>query len=76
MTRIQLANEIRTLETEISMLEQKRSRSQAALLDAILDGTEPAQDDADFFRVFTAEIEYKREKLKELYKKRGKYKNN
>lgn len=50
----------------IARLEQKRTRSQAALIEAILTHTTPADDDVDFFNRFTAQIEEERAHLHEL----------
>lgn len=61
-----LAKEIHILEEEIKMLEVKRSRSQASLLESIISRQEPDETDLQFFRSFTAEIEVKRERMLEL----------
>lgn len=61
-----LAKEIRVVEEEIKLLEIKRSRSQAALIEALISRQDPPEDEAQFFRTFTAEIEVKREQLVKL----------
>ena len=64
----ELAKEIRVLEEEIRMLEVKRSRSQASLLDALISKKDPDETEIQFFRTFTADIEVKRERLLKLTK--------
>lgn len=63
-----MAKEIRILEQEIQMLEIKRSRSQAALIDAIISKREPNAEDVQYFKAFTADIDVKREQLQKLTK--------
>lgn len=58
-----LAKEIRALEDEIEQLEIRRTRSEAAIIDALIDKKEPHEDDLKYFRTFTADIEAKRERL-------------
>ena len=70
LVNLKLNREISDLEAEIELLEEKRTRSQAALLDAVLDGVEPNGADMDYFLLFTAQIEVKREKLQKLIMKR------
>lgn len=64
----ELAKEIRVLEEEIRMLEVKRSRSQASLIDALISKKDPDETEIQFFRTFTADIEVKRERLLKLTK--------
>lgn len=64
----QLAREIRLLEGEINGLEGKRSRSQAAIIIALLEEKKPDPVDVEYFRTYTAQIEVKRERLTELIK--------
>lgn len=63
-----LAKEIHMLEEEIRILEIKRGRSQAALIEALISRTEPDETDVQFFRAFTADIEMRRERMQELTK--------
>lgn len=63
-----LAKEIHLLEEEIKILEAKRSRSQAALIEALISRKEPDETDVQFFRAFTADIEMRRERMQELTK--------
>ena len=62
----EIAREKLLLEDEIKELEIKRSRSQAALIEALISKRDPSEDEMRFFRTYTAEIEIKREKLKKL----------
>lgn len=62
----ELAKEIHILEEEMKVLEIKRSRSQAALIEALISRTEPDEAEVQFFRTFTAEIDVKRERMLEL----------
>lgn len=64
--RNKLAKELHFLEEEIKFLEIKRSRSQAALIEALISRSQPNDDDVQFFRTFTAEIEVKREQIRQL----------
>ena len=63
-----LAKEIGILEKEMHELENKRTRSMAALMESIISRKDPSEDEMQFFRQYTAEIEIKREKLIELTK--------
>ena len=59
----ELAKEIHILEEEIKVLEIKRSRSQAALIESLISRQTPDEEEMQFFRTFTADIEVKREQL-------------
>lgn len=50
----------------INFLEQKRVRSQAALVEAILKNTQPNDEDVDYFNQFTEKIDAERDNLKRL----------
>lgn len=65
----ELGKEIRALEEEIMQLEIKRSRSQASLIDALISKQEPNEQEVQFFRTYTAEIELKREQHAKLKRK-------
>jgi hypothetical protein len=65
---MKLKKEIENCKKSIAELEQKRTRSQAALVEAILMKTEPKDDDVDFFNKFTEQIEAERNRLHELMK--------
>ena len=64
-----LAKELRMIEAEIQSLEIKRSRSQAALIEALIDHKDPDTTDIGYFRTYTAQIEVKRERLKDVTQK-------
>ena len=64
--KIKRKKQIRACIREINLLEQRRSRSQAALVSAILTGTTPADDDVDYFNRYTAQINETRDRLHQL----------
>lgn len=66
--KMKLKKEIEQSKQKIAELEQKRARSQAALVEAILLKTEPKDDDVDFFNKFTEQIEEERQHMHELMK--------
>ena len=51
---------------KIELIEKKRTRSQSAIVDAILRHVEPDDVDVDYFNQFTAQIEDERENLHSL----------
>ena len=61
-----LKRAIANSEREIEALEQKRARSQSALLAAVINNTKPDATDSEYFRVFTALIDAERENLRKL----------
>ena len=61
-----LAKEIGLLEKEMAALESKRSRSMAALMESLISRRDPDEDEMQFFRQYSAEIEVKRQKLIDL----------
>ena len=63
-----LKKAIKNSKDRIAEIEQKRTRSQAALVEAILRHTEPDDRDVDFFNQFTTQIEEERENLHRLQK--------
>ena len=66
LQRNKIAKEIHALEEEIKILEIKRSRSIAVILEALISRTTPNDEDVQYFRTFTDEIEIKREQLQKL----------
>lgn len=66
--RNKIAKELNALEEEIKLLEVKRSRSIAVILEALISRTAPNEEDVQYFRTFTAEIDVKREQLQKLTK--------
>lgn len=61
-----LNKKIAQCKAKIEELEQKRSRSQAALITAILSNTTPDDEDVEYFNKFTAEIDAQRELMRAL----------
>lgn len=61
-----LNKRIKQCKANIADLESKRSRSQAAIVSAILSHTEPNDEDVDFFNKFTALIDAERDTLRAL----------
>ncbi|MBO4384423.1 MAG: hypothetical protein J5854_03255 [Clostridia bacterium] len=64
--KMRLKKAIADSKKKIALLEQKRSRSQAALVEAILTHTEPDDKDVDYFNEFTEQIENERNNLHKL----------
>ena len=58
-----LKKEIKSCKEKIELLEHKRNRSQAALLDAILNHKDPDDEDVDYFNQFTVQIDTERARL-------------
>ena len=63
----QLKKEIDDVEREIHAYEQKRERSQNALIRAMLAGKKASKEDEQYFNVFSELIDKARERLRELY---------
>ena len=61
--KMKLKREIEKSKEKIAELEQKRTRSQAALVEAILRHTDPDDKDVDFFNEFTEKIEAERDRM-------------
>lgn len=61
-----IAKEINLLDMEMRELEVKRSRSMAALVESLVAKVKPDEQEMQFFRQYTAEIEVKRERLSAL----------
>ena len=64
--KIRLRKQIRQSKKTIAELEQRRSRSQAALVSALLNHTTPNDDDVDYFNLFSEKIDSERNHLHEL----------
>ncbi|MEG1981843.1 MAG: hypothetical protein RR073_04975 [Clostridia bacterium] len=62
--KMKLKSQIKELKKVIEETEAKRSRSQSALVAAILDSREPDEQDVEFFNKYTATIDETREELK------------
>jgi len=67
--KIKYKNGIKKMQQQIVNIENKRSRSQAALVTAILTSTTPSDEDVDFFNRYTTQIEEIRTEMHELQKK-------
>lgn len=61
--KLKIKKKIRNCKTRISLWEQKRARSQAALVDAILQKKDPDDSDVDYFNMFSTKIETERKLL-------------
>jgi len=64
--KMKLKRAIKKSKERIAEIEQKRSRSQAALVEAILSHTDPDDRDVDYFNHFTGMIEAERAHMHEL----------
>ena len=62
----QLKRQIEDIEREIEALEQKRERSQIAVMRAMIAGTKPSPEDEQYFMAFSALIDEEREHLRQL----------
>ena len=61
-----LRKQIRQSKETISELEQKRSRSQAALVSALLKQEIPRDEEVEYFNHFSEKIDREREQLQAL----------
>ena len=66
--RNEIAKELHILQEEMKILESKRSRSMAVILEALVSRVEPDAQELQYFRMYTAEIDIKREQLQKLTK--------
>jgi hypothetical protein len=64
--KARLKRAIKRSKKQIAQLEQRRTRSQAALMEAILQHTSPDDRDVDFFNYFTTRIDEERGRLRQL----------
>ncbi len=64
--KYKIRKQIKVIRQRIAFLEQKRARSQAALVDAILKKVDPNDEDVEYFNQFTGEIERLRTEMHEL----------
>lgn len=62
--KYKIKKDIRSILNEITELESKRARSQSALVTAILEHTDPDDEDVEFFNKYTMQINSKRDQLK------------
>ncbi|MBR4910947.1 MAG: hypothetical protein IKZ47_06475 [Clostridia bacterium] len=63
-----LKKEIKKAQSNIEALEKKRTRSQAALVEAILTQKTPDDSDVEYFNRFTELIESERNRMHNLMK--------
>ena len=63
--KLRLKRLIKGCKKRISYLEQKRYRSQAALVAAILSHTTPDETDVEYFNNYTGQINATRDKMHE-----------
>ena len=63
--KLKLQRSINKCKKQIEVIEQKRARSQAKLVEAILTHTTPEDDDVDYFNRYTNQIEDVRRKMHE-----------
>lgn len=61
-----LIKQIEGLNMEIRELENKRTRSMAALVEALVSKVEPDEYELQYFRHYTADIEEKRGRMLDL----------
>ncbi len=64
--KLKLKRQIKACKKKIKFFEQKRSRSQAALVEAILTHSIPDDNDVEFFNLFTEKINKERDKMHEF----------
>lgn len=64
--RSSIQKEIQAIDAEIQILEVKRSRSMAAIIDALVNKAQPSDGDIEYFRTYSAEIEVKRDQVQAL----------
>ena len=66
--KMRIRKQIKVIRERIVFLEQKRERSQAALVDAILRKVDPNDEDVEYFNQFTGEIDRLRTEMRDLEK--------
>ena len=66
LKKSKLKKAINASRKKISALEQKRTRSQAALVYALLNHTTPNDSDIEYFNQFTVQMEEERTRMHEL----------
>ena len=67
--KLKTKKRIKNFRKQIELLEKKRARSQAALVEAILTQTTPSDEDVDYFNNYTSQINHLRDMIHELQKK-------
>lgn len=69
LEKFKLKKKIRLYRQQIELLEKKRNRSQAALVEAILTQTSPSDVDVDYFNNYTRQINELRDLMHEFQQK-------
>jgi hypothetical protein len=64
--KFKLKKKINYYKEQIEMLEKRRARSQAALVEAILTHTSPSDEDVDYFNNYTKQINEIRDRMHEM----------
>lgn len=64
--KMKITRQIKALEKQITEIETKRSRSQSALVQAILESKDPNEDDVEFFNRYTSQIDEIRNQIRDL----------
>ena len=64
--KMKLRRQIKQSKDAIAQLEQRRSRSQAALVTALLNNAVPRDEEVDYFNYFSEKIDRERDHLHEL----------
>ncbi len=64
--KFKLKKELKELQQQILFLEQKRTRSEAAIISALLKHVDPADDDVDYFNTYTAQIDDLELRIREI----------
>ena len=70
--KLKLKKSIAKCKKEIIEIEKKRYRSQANLVEAILTGKDPKDDDVDYFNRYTQKIEELRLEIHKFQEEIGK----
>ena len=66
--KLRIKRKIKGYQKAIELVEKKRIRSQAALVEAILTNSVPSDEDVDYFNKHTAVINDLRDKMHDLQK--------
>ena len=64
--KLKLKQELKEVQQQMVHLEQKRTRSEAAIISALLKHVDPADDDVDYFNMYTAQIDELRMRIQEI----------
>jgi len=67
--KLSIKRKIRMLSDRILFMEKKRERSQAALVEAIIMGSTPHDEDVDYFNRYSSSINELRNEIHDLQKR-------